>query len=67
MPILYYKADTSHTEHDINNPDNPKNIYNYKDNHELLSLGVPWKPNEKHPLFTNPRIFYEMTKDRNVL
>ncbi|NQT03100.1 MAG: hypothetical protein HQ580_13815 [Planctomycetes bacterium] len=66
MPILYYKADTSHTEHDVNNPDNPKNIYNYKDNHTLLSLGIPWKPNKKHPLFTNPRIFYEMTKDRNV-
>jgi len=44
MPILYYKADTSHTEHDVNNPDNPENIYNYKDNHALVGLGVPWKP-----------------------
>jgi hypothetical protein len=66
MPILYYKANTSNTEHDVNNPDNPKNIYNYKDNHALLSLGVPGKPNKKHPLFVNPKIFYEMTKDRNV-
>jgi hypothetical protein len=66
MPILYYKANTSNTEHDVNNPDNPKNIYNYKDNHNLLSLGVPGKPNIKHPLFINPKIFYMMTKDRNV-
>lgn len=66
MPILYYKANTSNTEHDVNNPDNPKNTYNYKDNHALLSLDISGQPNEKHPLFTNPRIFYEMTKDRNV-
>jgi hypothetical protein len=65
MPILYYKANTSNTEHDVNNPDNPENIYNYKDNHALLSLGVPGKPNIKHPLFINPKIFYMMTKDRN--
>ncbi|MHC4536529.1 MAG: hypothetical protein ACYS6K_21475 [Planctomycetota bacterium] len=63
MPILYYKANTSHTEHDVNNPDNPKNIYNYKDNHALLSLGVPWKSKKQHPLFVNPKIFYEMTGD----
>jgi len=62
MPILYYKANTSKTAHDVNEPDNPENIYNYKDNHALLSLGVPGKPNKKHPLFTNPKIFYEMTK-----
>jgi hypothetical protein len=63
MPILYYKADSSKTVHDVNQPDNPENIYNYKDNHALLSLGVPGKPNKKHPLFTNPKIFYEMTKN----
>jgi hypothetical protein len=63
MPILYYKANTSNTEHDVNNPDNPENIYNYKDNHALLSLGVPWKPKEQHPLFVNPKIFYVMTRN----
>ncbi len=63
MPILYYKENTSNTEHDANNPDNPKNIYNYKDNHALLSLGVPWKPKKQHPLFLNPKIFYVMTRD----
>ena len=66
MPILYYKANTSHTEHDVNNPDNPENIYNYKDNHALVGLGVPWKKGAKHPLFTKPTIFYEMTKNREV-
>jgi hypothetical protein len=66
MPILYYKANTSNTEHDVNNPDNLRNIYNYKDNHALLSLGVPWKPKKQHPLFLNPNIFYEMTRNKNV-
>jgi len=66
MPILYYKANTSNTKHDVNNPDNPNNIYNYKDNHALLSLGIPWKPKKQHPLFINPKNFYEMTKDRSV-
>jgi hypothetical protein len=63
MPILYYKADTSKTSHDLNNPDNPDNIYNYKDNHVLLALGVPGQPDKKHPLFEDPTIFYKMTKD----
>ncbi|MBN2594396.1 MAG: hypothetical protein JXA81_12890 [Sedimentisphaerales bacterium] len=63
MPILYYKADTSKTAHDINDPNNPENIYNYRDNHALLALGVPGKPEQKHPLFVNPKIFYKMTRD----
>ena len=63
MPILYYKADTSKQAHNLDNPDDPNNIYNYRDNHALPGLGVPWNPNKKHPLFNNPKIFYEMTKD----
>lgn len=66
MPILYYKADKSKKSHDINNPDNPDNIYNYKDNHTLLALDVPDQPDKKHPLFEDPKIFYEMTKDYEV-
>ena len=66
MPVLYYKADTSKTAHDINDPNNPENIYNYKDNHDLLALGVPGKPGQKHPLYENPKIFYEMTKNDRV-
>jgi hypothetical protein len=63
MPILYYKANTSKTAHDINDPNNPENIYNYRDNQALLALGVPGNPGKKHPLFENPKIFYEMTRD----
>jgi type II secretory pathway pseudopilin PulG len=42
MPILYYKANTSKESHDLLNPDNPDNIYNWRDNRELLVLGKPW-------------------------
>ena len=63
MPVLYYKANTANTEHDVNNPDNPKNIYNYKDNHTLVGLGVSWKSKKQHPLFINPKIFYVMTRN----
>ena len=63
MPVLYYKANTSKTAHDINDPNNPENIYDYKDNHALLALGVPGDPTRKHPLFENPKIFYEMIRN----
>ena len=66
MPILYYKADISKTAHDVNDPNNPENIYNYKDNHALLALGVPGKPGEKHPLYEDPKIFYEITKNAKI-
>ena len=63
MPILYYKADTSKTAHDVNDPNNPENIYDYRDNHALLALGVPGKPEQSHPLYENPKLFYEMTRN----
>ena len=63
MPILYYKANMAKTAHDVNDPNNPENIYDYRDNQALLALGVPGKPGQKHPLFENPKIFYEMTRD----
>ena len=66
MPVLYYKAKTSKTVHDVNNPDNPENIYDYKDNHALLALGVPGRPEQKHPLYEDPKIFYEMTRNTRV-
>ena len=44
MPILYYKANTANTKHDIENPDDPDNIYNYRDNQNLVLLGKPWDP-----------------------
>jgi len=44
MPILYYKADTARTLHDVDNPDNPQNIYDYTDNQSLVMLGKPFDP-----------------------
>ena len=44
MPILYYKANTSDTQHDFLNPDNPQNIYDYRDNQSLVMLGKPFDP-----------------------
>ncbi len=44
MPILYYKANTSNSQHDFLNPDNPQNIYDYTDNQALVMLGKPWDP-----------------------
>jgi type II secretory pathway pseudopilin PulG len=44
MPILYYKANTANTRHNLGNPDDPENIYNYRDDHELVLLGKPWDP-----------------------
>lgn len=42
MPILYYRANTANTNHNVTNPDDPLNIYNYRDNQDLLLLGKPW-------------------------
>ena len=44
MPILYYKANTANTRHNVDNADDPQNIYNYRDNQLLLLLGKPWDP-----------------------
>ena len=44
MPILYYKANTANILHDIDNPDNPQNIYDYRDNDKLVKLGKPFDP-----------------------
>jgi type II secretory pathway pseudopilin PulG len=55
MPILYYKANTANTDHDVANPDNPNNIYNYLDNYELVALGMPGqKVGFTHDLNENP-------------
>ncbi len=65
MPILYYRANPSGTVHDLANPDNPQNIFNYKDNQALLVLGVPGKLGETHPL-ADPKRFYLNTQDREM-
>jgi type II secretory pathway pseudopilin PulG len=65
MPILYYKADLSKLTHDPNEgPTQGTNIYNYKDNHDLLSIQMPACGVNDHPLFDNTgagRLFYRLT------
>jgi len=65
MPILYYRADSSGTAHDVGTPDNPQNIYHYRDNHALVLLGVPGQPGATHPL-ADPKRFYLNTQDRKT-
>jgi hypothetical protein len=65
MPILYYRADSSGTAHDPNNPDDSRNIYDYRDNLALISLGVPRDPNVVHPL-ADPKRFYLNTRNTQV-
>jgi len=62
MPILYYRAHPSGTKHDADNPDNRQNIYDYRDNLAIISLGVPGDPNTVHPL-ANPKRFYLNTRN----
>jgi hypothetical protein len=62
MPILYYLADPNGTAHDADFPDNPANIYDYRDNQAILELGVPGKPGVKHPL-ADPKVFYEVIRN----
>lgn len=64
MPILYYRAHTDRSSHDLNDPDNPDNIYDYRDNHALLALGVPRDIKKVHPLYADPKLFYRLTHDR---
>jgi hypothetical protein len=65
MPILYYRANRAGKAHDVNDPDNPQNIYSYKDNDALVHLGVPDDPNAVHPL-ADPKRFYLNTRNDRV-
>jgi type II secretory pathway pseudopilin PulG len=68
MPILYYRANTINLLHDANFPDT--SIYNYKDNMDLINLGVKWNPTIIHPLDqgTVPgQIFYDEILDTSAL
>jgi prepilin-type N-terminal cleavage/methylation domain-containing protein len=51
MPVLYYRANPSKMLHDVNDPTNPENTFNYLDNHGFLDGGLPWNPTEDHPLW----------------
>ena len=61
MPILYYRADPNGMLHDVNDPDNPANIYHWRDNQALVELGVPGEPSGRHPL-ADPHRFYLNTQ-----
>ncbi len=61
MPILYYRANVKATAHDVNDPNNPANIYNYRDNQALVELGVPGDSKAVHPL-GDPKRFYLNTE-----
>jgi type II secretory pathway pseudopilin PulG len=65
MPILYYKADNAKNHHNINDPDDSDNIYNYKDNSALVGLGMPFASNKAHSL-NDGRRFYLNTKNDKV-
>jgi type II secretory pathway pseudopilin PulG len=68
MPILYYRANTANSLHDIANPDNLLNIYNYRDNYWLVALGMPGNPppnGPNHRLYDKQR-FYKNTRNDKV-
>jgi len=65
MPNLYYRADPNGTAHDVDDPNNPNNIYDYRDNQMLLALGVPGEPNAVHPL-SDPQRFYRNTQNSKI-
>lgn len=75
MPILYYKADTTSTQHDASLPmsatSNGGNIYNYMDNQSLVLMGKPWisstdtSSSSTHSLAT-PARFYMNTKSDKI-
>lgn len=68
MPILYYKANTMNTLHDIANPDNTNNIYNYKDNQRLIELGLPSAPppdGPRHRLY-DPQRFCKNIRNEKI-
>jgi len=66
MPILYYKANTANNLHDSSEPDNPNNIYNYRDNQQLIELGIPSDPGGQMHRLADPVRFYKNTKNDKV-
>jgi len=66
MPVLYYRANQSGTIYPTSDNgisiDDPRNIYDYKDNIDLTGFDIPWKqPGSKHPMYLDPMLFYKNT------
>ncbi len=84
MPILYYKADVTKIKHTASNVllDLDKNIYDVRDNQELIDMGMPWAPGPVHPFAMGgttstgavlgvdlpawPNLFYEATGNPKI-
>jgi len=72
MPILYYKADIGKLYHDPNIIANggtfDDNIYDYRDNEDLVELRVPDRVSDPHPLDNTgiPSVFYENTFSKRI-
>jgi prepilin-type N-terminal cleavage/methylation domain-containing protein len=80
MPILYYKADSSGSYHDVNAPATPDSfsnngfIYNVFDNEDLVQMGKPWETfgstQKEHSLsvgLSGINKFYEETQNDQIL
>lgn len=76
-PILYFKADLSKTTHNVLNENDSQNMYDYKDNDELVQLGIPWATSFVHPIdstggttstddTSTPKKFYENTLNEKI-
>jgi hypothetical protein len=86
MPILYYRADPAKFAFPINT-ETPTNMqtkafmytYNYKDNQDLIDMGMPWFVGPAHPLASGgatddgvtivdcPKRFYDIVRDKKVV
>jgi type II secretory pathway pseudopilin PulG len=82
MPVLYFKADVSKTEHDkalvVDCTIANNNIYSRCDNQELVDIPLPWVTpvGTVHPMASagntllgvpaDPGIFYDKTKDPKI-
>ncbi len=70
MPVLYYKADVRKQSHNVALPDDLDNIYDYKDNMDLVDLGLPWDATGFHPinsLLGPPPEFYELIQNEDII
>ena len=74
MPILYYRANTAKTGHDFAQVD--ASIYDYRDNIDLIDLGVPWSGFDhliastgttSDGVASDPSIFYDKTQNKNIV
>jgi len=78
MPILYYRANTSKIFHDPNAATIDQCTYDYRDNDDLVKVGIPWMPNVSHFMASSgpntslnilPNVdtnFYDRIQDRQI-